>query len=326
MRVWEVRDDLLKLEKIKKPLASDEEGVLKVEYVGICGSDYPKLCNPSLFSIPNNWRPGHEIVASKGGRLYVVDPLIPCGLCPSCFMGNIHLCQELIRIGWDRPGAFAEYIRVPYQNIHDISDFRYPEVGVLVDTAAVAIHALQCSRARRSKRLAVVGLGVLGSITALYARCIGFNVFGYIRNLSKYSKQLAEVLDINVYELSELENGTEEFDIVIDSAVGDTSASLKSALTLVGRGGQVLVLNAYHPGVELDGVSLRDIFGRSLELIGVFSYCKKRKAGDFEEALQFVSSHQEQLKYLLLPPEELGQLNAVLDRRMSGRRAVLYVT
>src|SRR5205085_10209870 len=98
------------------PAAATGEVLIRVEAVGICGSDMhayhgrdPRRVPPLIL--------GHELVGRvlqgpSAGRRVTVNPLSTCGRCAYCVGGRDNLCSHRTMIGMTRPGGFAERIAV----------------------------------------------------------------------------------------------------------------------------------------------------------------------------------------------------------------------
>src|SRR5262249_60180483 len=110
-----------------EPAPGNDEVLVRVEAVGICGSDM------HAYHGHDSRRPpplvlGHEaagIVVSgpdRGARV-AVNPLVPCGVCDWCLEGRPHLCpsRQLLSVP-PRAGAFAELVRVPERNVVKFPD------------------------------------------------------------------------------------------------------------------------------------------------------------------------------------------------------------
>lgn len=320
MRAWEVHDGVLAVRDVPDVAAGPGESVVTVSQAGVCGSDLPKLRAPRCFDLPERWRPGHEIVGTvAGGTLVALDPLVPCGLCEACPDGRTHLCAGLRRIGWDLPGGLAEQVVAPVGNLHSIA----PEdasVAVLADPMAVAIHGLRCSGLGRPGRLAVVGAGTVGLLTAAYGASIGWDVTVVHRGTDLNER--AASVDARLVSLGEATTST-PYDVVVDAASGSSPAPLALALELVRDGGTVVVQNAYHPGVRL-GTPLRDIFRRSVRLVGSFSFCR-RGGNDFGLALAALASSRAVFGPLLVGIGGLEALESTVDRAEERRRLVVHL-
>ncbi len=161
------------------------EALIKVKYVGICGSDLTIYLgkNPRA-KIPVI--PGHEIVGeivdlkgdsalAVGDRVAVV-PTLTCGSCELCKTGRRHLCKTIHFIGIQREGGFAEYVNVPLGNLFRLPDDLSFEKAALVEPVAVAVHAIRLARIQAGDFAAVIGAGPIGLLVALLARHSGCEV------------------------------------------------------------------------------------------------------------------------------------------------------
>jgi len=315
MKAWEIGNGTLGLHDVAPAHPPAGHTVIRVSHTGICGSDVPKLLSPSRFPLPEPWRPGHEIVGTDPTGLSVaVDPLLPCGTCRQCVTGDSHLCPGLRRLGWDLPGGFAEQVVIPATNAHPVPAGADPLRAALADPAAVAIHGLRCNRVGTPGGLAVIGAGTVGLLTALYAYEKGWEVTVVHRDGHAPREALTKPMPATFCSPATLhERGN--FDLVVDAATGADPAPLNLALRLVRDGGTVIVQNAYHPSVRLPA-PLRDLFRRSLRLIGSFSHCR-RHPGDFALALDLLSRHAIRAAQLAACAGGLADLPAVLSERVA---------
>jgi len=323
MKAWEVRNGNLGLHDVSPANPHVNETVVRVSHVGICGSDRPKLLRPTDFSLPEPWRPGHEIVGTNStGCAAAVNPPMPCGKCLQCNTGNIHLCAGLQRLGWNIPGGFAEQVAVPVENVYPLPDGFNPLHATLADPAAVAIHGLRCHTTGEPGQLAVIGAGVVGLLTACYAHEKGWKTTVIHRNNYIPHKTITKMIPATFRSLST--TYLKNFDLVIDAATGTNPTPLNLALYLVRDGGTIIVQNAYHPDVYLP-VPLRDLFRRSIHLIGSFSFCRKEH-DDFTLALNMLHKYGNAVACLVDESGELHNLHTVLINTNRRPKQVLTVS
>ncbi|RAY12942.1 hypothetical protein DPM19_23325 [Actinomadura craniellae] len=314
MKAWEIRASELSLREVEPVPPAEGETMVRVSHTGLCGSDLPKLVHPSGFALPEPWRPGHEIVGTdRTGRAVVVDPLVPCGTCPRCAQGNTHLCSGLRRLGWDLPGGLAEQVVVPTTNTHPLPDGLDRLHAVLTDPAAVAVHGLRCNPIGAPGRLAVIGAGTIGLLTALYAHRQGWEVTIVHRDGRAPRPVVADAVPAAFRSPTTLRTD-ETFGVVVDAATGADPAPLDLALRIVDDGGTIVVQNAYHPGVRLP-TPLRDVFRRSIQVTGSFSHCRRAHPDDFTLALNLLRDHTSQMANLVTEAGRLTDLPTVLCGR-----------
>jgi L-iditol 2-dehydrogenase len=109
---------------------------------------------------------------SAGDRV-TVTPLIPCGRCDYCRIGQSTLCDDYDYYGSRTDGAMAEYVRVKIDNIIKLPlnvDF---EAGAMTDPVAVALHAVKKCNIEPGQRVAVFGLGAIGLLAIQWLKQTG---------------------------------------------------------------------------------------------------------------------------------------------------------
>jgi threonine dehydrogenase-like Zn-dependent dehydrogenase len=156
----------------EKPQVQPGEILLKIRYVGFCGSDLNTFLgkNP-MVKLPVI--PGHEIGAEiaalsagvpdnfKIGMFCTVNPYTNCGCCPSCRNGRPNACQFNQTMGVQRDGAMCEYIAVPWQKV--ITDEAVSARDfALVEPMSVGFHAVARGEVSDLDRVMVIGCGMIG--------------------------------------------------------------------------------------------------------------------------------------------------------------------
>jgi len=156
----------------KMPEVKAGEVLLKIERVGLCGSDLTTFrgLNP-LVTYPRI--PGHEIAATitevsagvpahlKPGLLVTVVPYTTCGKCPSCRAKRPNACQFNQTLGVQRDGALTEFVAVPWQNILHSPQLTAQDYA-LVEPLSVGFHAVERGRVTAADTVAVFGAGMIG--------------------------------------------------------------------------------------------------------------------------------------------------------------------
>lgn len=158
--------------EIEQPSPSAGEVLLKLQYVGFCGSDLSTFrgLNP-LVGYPRV--PGHEIGATieavgddvpaefSVGTNVLVLPYTACGECSSCQQDRPNCCQFNQTLGIQRDGAMAEYATVPWQKLMASSTLSLEGLA-LVEPLTVGFHAAARARVTEADTVAVFGCGAIG--------------------------------------------------------------------------------------------------------------------------------------------------------------------
>jgi threonine dehydrogenase-like Zn-dependent dehydrogenase len=155
------------IETTPEPLATNGEILLKVQMVGLCGSDLNSFrgLNP-LISFPRI--PGHEVCATvvqENGSLpegthVALFPYTSCGECASCRRGRPNACQFNQTLGVQRDGALAEFIVMPPKKLFPAK--LTPMELCLVEPLAVGFHAVARGRVTFDDTVVVFGCGGVG--------------------------------------------------------------------------------------------------------------------------------------------------------------------
>ncbi len=156
----------------EKPAIKAGEVLLKLKYVGFCGSDLTTFLgkNP-MVDYPRI--PGHEISAvieERGsevpenysvGKAVTVIPYSNCGQCPACKSGREYACQFNQTLGVQRDGAMSEYIAVPWQKLLLADGLSAVELA-LIEPLTVGFHAVDRGRVTDADCVLVFGCGMIG--------------------------------------------------------------------------------------------------------------------------------------------------------------------
>jgi threonine dehydrogenase-like Zn-dependent dehydrogenase len=281
----------LEFQDCPEPLPANDEVLIRVGAVGICGSDmhayHGQDSRRPAPLILGHEAAGHVISGGLLGMAVAVNPLVTCGKCEACLGGRVHLCasRELVSMP-PRPGAFAEIVRVPEPNLVPIPDGLDLAKAALTEPLAVSYHAVNhglrhLTRPLSAVRSAILGGGAIGLGCALVlamqgakAICIGEPNPGRRATAGRagpfqcYAPGAAD----------EPEPST--IDLVLD-AVG-SKATREAASRLVRPGGVIIHIGLL-PGSE--GLDIRKITLQEVTFMGTYCYTPL----DFRETLRAIA-------------------------------------
>ncbi len=158
--------------ELEKPEIKSNEVLLKMKYVGFCGSDLNTFLgrNP-MVNMPVI--PGHEVSAViaavgsevpadlKVGMAVTVDPYSNCGHCASCRHERANACEHNETLGVQRNGAMREYLAMPWQKIIPATGLTEKEIA-LIEPMSVGFHAVNRAEVTDIDRVLVIGCGMIG--------------------------------------------------------------------------------------------------------------------------------------------------------------------
>ena len=258
-----------------EPQASPGDALVRVEAVGICGSDMhawhghdPRRVPPIIL--------GHEacgtvIEGPESGRRVVLNPLISCGRCEFCGTGRANLCRKRELIGMRIPGAFAERLAIAAGNLIPVPDGMAPAEAALTEPCATAWHALALAaraswRPLPECRALVIGGGSVGLLGGLILKAWGACEVR-LAETNPLRRKTVAAAGLDAFDPIAAPAGGAGFDLVLD-AVGAT-ATRAAALAAVKPGGVISHVGLQDWAGEFDA---RTLTLSEVTLLGVYTY------------------------------------------------------
>lgn len=256
----------VKLVEREIPLLGKDEILLKINYVGFCGSDLSTFLgkNP-MVDYPRI--PGHEVSASISeigknvpkkfvlGQKVTVVPYTNCGQCSSCKQKKYNACQFNKTLGVQRDGAMTEFISIPWQKVLIDSSLSDHQLA-LVEPITVGFHAVDNAKVTDLDTVLVFGCGMIGSGAIIRANLRGATVIAV--DIDDHKLELAKGLGAHYTINSKSQNLHNELDIISDgngpSVVIEAAGSpktYKSAVEEVGFCGRVVCIGYTNIDVAL---------------------------------------------------------------------------
>ncbi len=258
------------------PEIKDNEVLVKIEHVGLCGSDlhYYEHGRIGDFVVEEPMILGHEAAGKivKVGKdvesldvedLVALEPGITCGKCEFCKSGKYNLCPDVEFLATPPyDGAFVEYIAYPEDMCFKLPEGMDTVEGSLIEPLAVGFHAANQADAQIGETAAILGAGCIGLVTLMSLRARGIKEV-YVSDLIDIRlEKAAEVGAKKVFNAKEVDvvaeimklTNNEGVDIVIETAGSKVTA--KQTADLVKRGGRIVLV-----GMAADPVFAYD-FGK----------------------------------------------------------------
>jgi L-iditol 2-dehydrogenase len=305
------------------PKITDEEVLVKIKRIGICGSDihvYHGLHPNTGYPVTQ----GHEVSGiiekignqihdfSKGDKVTIL-PQIVCGKCYPCTHGLYHICDNLKVMGFQAPGAAAEYFAIKKDDLIKLPDEFTFEQGAMIEPVAVAVAALKKIDKLLHKNIVVLGGGPIGNLTAQVAKARGAKAV-LLTEISEFRRNIAKnigidhVIDPRKTDLAKkIEDifGIEKADVICD-CVG-SSETIIEALRIARKGSTIILVGVYREQAPID---LNTIQNNELTLKGTLMYQKS----DYLDAIQFVYNKKINLEPLITHHYKFKDFNqAYLD-------------
>lgn len=163
-------------------IEKDNDVILKVKSCGVCGSDIPRVMVKGAYKYPITI--GHEFSGEvkevspgvknvKQGDRVTVMPLIPCGKCDYCKVGENIVCDNYDYYGSRIDGAMAEYVRVSAENCLKLPLGVDYEMGSMTDPVAIGLRAVRKCGIEAGQTAVVFGLGAIGYLALQWLKAVG---------------------------------------------------------------------------------------------------------------------------------------------------------
>lgn len=281
----------IEYDEVAVPQIRENEVLVKIEYVGICGSDVHFYEHGRIgdFVVNGKFILGHEsggtvvsvgknVTNLKVGDRVALEPGITCGKCEFCKTGHYNLCPD-VRFFATPPyhGTFCDYVAHPADMC-----FRLPEnvstlEGALVEPLAVGLHANRQAETKLGDTVVILGSGCIGLVTMLSARACGASKIIVVDVLQKrldYAKAMGADHVVNAREqdviqaVNDLTDGRGA-DIVFETA--GNKHTIKQTSFLARRGGKICLVGL----AAEDEISFNfaNVMSKELSIRSVFRYC-----------------------------------------------------
>src|SRR5215217_731475 len=277
------------LEDVPDPIPGPRDVLVRVEAVGICGTDIHVLDGefaPTVFPII----PGHEtsgVVEAVGeevtklapGDQVSVDPTLTCGECSFCSVGRGNLCENWNGAGVARTnGSTAELMVMPVGNVHRLASEVDVALAATIEPLSCAIRGYDLLPRRMGDHYLVYGAGTMGLLMAQLAPRAGAASVTIV-DINERRLETATELGIQHVLTNADDAGREKWDVVID-CTGSIRA-IENALPRVKAGGtfqhfgvapvdataQYSPFRVYRDEISIVGtMAVLNSFGRAVEM------------------------------------------------------------
>jgi threonine 3-dehydrogenase len=263
--------------------------MIRIRKTAICGTDV-HIYNWDAWSqktVPVPMVVGHEyfgVVEKVGAEVEAFAPgdrvsgegHITCGFCRNCRAGRRHLCRHAIGVGVNRPGAFAELLVIPADNVYRIPDGIPDEIAAIFDPYGNATHTA-LSFDLVGEDVLVTGAGPIGIMAAAVARHVGARHV-VVTDVNDYRLALARrmgatrAVNVGREDLRGVmgELGMKEgFDVGLE--MSGNGPAFRQLLEVMNHGGKVALLGIMNGEQAIDwsqvvfkGLVLKGIYGREM--------------------------------------------------------------
>ena len=328
----------MSMQDLPRPVLQPGEVLIKMESVGICGSDVHGFTGESGRRAPGMVM-GHEVVGrivetapdvttpKVGQRVTVFNVLSEHAPTPEEGDPSF-LNKRVVGVNLGTRGAMAEYLAIPSANAIPASEEIAAEVSVLAEPVAVALHGFHrlAEKSIKPHKIVIIGSGTIGLCCLLVAKYLGFQDVTVVDLISD-KLQRAKNFGGNTL-LIEMNSTPDDVagqikeklgvypDLVVD-AVG-VKASFDQAFRMVSEKGNLLLIGNLAKSVELP---LQDLVSKEISLVGTYGFDLKA----FRQGVETLPEFKDQLQTFIEGHCTLEETPEVMTALAKGERKALKI-
>lgn len=283
----------MELQEVPDPVCSDDDNLIEIRSVGICGSDmHAYLGHDERRPAPlilGHEAAGTVIAGPMAGKRVTINPLVTCQKCEACTSGRSNLCanRQIISMA-PREGAFAQRVAMPTRNLVEVPDAISFDHAALAEPLAVCWHAVRLGQEALHNKLSktrclVIGGGAIGVGSALSLRAKGARDIAISEPNAGRRKVLQTLGNFKIYDPKDGHGPPSRYDLIVD-AVG-FSGSRADACTLAKPGAVIVHIGL---GGNDGGLDIRRLTLQEIKFIGTYTYTEQ----DFKDTAQAIFDHQ----------------------------------
>jgi len=323
----------LAIEQAPDPRPKPGEVLVRSDAVGICGSDVHGFTGESGRRKAGMVM-GHEAAGTvmeagpgvanlKPGDRVAVFPTVGCGVCSYCQAGLQHICPDkrILGVNAGRWGAMAEYFTCQAGQAYPLAPGTEPEIGILAEPIAVALHAIRRMDPALGSPLAVVGAGTIGLAVVAVLRDMGH---GPVFALDTLPEKLGLARGFGAIPIDVT---TPDYVAAVKQACGGrrpagvfeavgAAATVRTAYDLCDSGGTIVLIGNLAKEFTLP---LQGVTSNETTLRGSYGFTQK----EFQEGVDFVSRRRADLGVFITGSCSLGETPTVMTQLAKGELKAL---
>lgn len=277
------------MEDVPFPTIKDDEVLIKTHKTSICGTDvhiyqwdaWAQKRVPTPLIIGHEFMGEISVVGRNVKNLHVgqrvtAEGHITCGKCINCQKDLKHLCTNVMGLGYDCSGCFAEYFPMPAENIFPLEDFVSDDLASIFDPFGNAVHTA-LSFNLKDEDVLITGAGPIGIMAAAIAkhqgarRIVITDVIDYRLDLAK-KMGATRTVNVSKENLKDVmkELGM-EYGFTVGLEMSGNAHAFNSMLENMLHGGKIALLGILPPGTSIDWnlvifnmLEIKGIYGREI--------------------------------------------------------------
>lgn len=268
---------------LPKPEIDQDEVLIKVKKVGICGTDvgsyetggpnFPGKIFGHEFS-GEIVEIGQKVKKLKIGNRVTVNPQIPCNECYYCIHHQENMCKlQNYALGTTEDGSMRGFINVKADRVHLLPENVSFEGGAIVEPLSIGLQGIQASSFMVGDTAAVIGAGSIGLFVIQVLRVSGANKIYVLEPVESKRKKAVELGADKAFEPKEWNKIVRLTDKIGPDHIYDCvglSTTVSISLSLIKKGGCITVIGMHDNSYEINNARLITI--NSITIRGTYGY------------------------------------------------------
>ena len=322
----------IRIETVADPVVEPDGIIIKVRACGICGSD--------LHIYKQGGQAGTIFGHEFSGDIVEVGPLVkdlsvgqrvtavgfrPCGKCFWCSQDKPHRCSDLALVGYQLPGALAEYVSIPLarlgRNVFDLPENLSYEVGATVEPLSIALFAVRKAQPKETETALVFGAGIIGLNSIQVLKALGVK---RILASGRRPARLKAALHCGA-SLSVDASGSEVIKSLLKATSGaggdlaiecaGVQETFDQAVELVRGGGRIMLVGIFEKPLTWDPIK---VISKNITLVGCLG-------GNFPGALELLQKGLVDTRPLISHVFPLDRTQEAFQTQLHDQEAIKIV-
>ena len=332
---WLTKKEQIEIRSADVHMPADDEVMVRVEYVGICGSDmhfYETGCF-SKGPIPFPHILGHECAGTvvqvgncvktlRVGDRVAIEPGKPCGECELCKSGRYNLCHDIqFKSVPPYHGVMQDYVTHKASLCFPLPESVSTLEGALIEPFAIGLYAAKRAEVTEGKTVVILGAGCIGMMSIMACKALGAKE---IIAVDIFESRLKKSLEIGASHTvnSQKANALEAISALTQGSMADivfetagSATTLNLAPSICKSGGTIMMVGNVFGNVSFN---FWEVAHREITMKSIYRYCNI-----YPLAIQLVADKKVDLTTIVNDIEDLEQANHAFQQAISDKEHTL---
>jgi len=319
----------IRTETVPDPVCETHGVIIKVKTCGVCGSDLHVYKRDdqagTIFGHEFSGEVvevGSQVAGITAGMRITGAGFRPCGQCFWCQQGKMHRCSAMALLGYQFPGAMAQYVHVPFatlgRSIFPLPEELTYEDGASVEPLSISYFSVNRAQPKENEMIAVIGLGVIGLNAIQILKAMGAGeILVSGRREARLEAARACGADVIIDAAKEnavrvISEATANMGVNTVIECAGTQETFDQSVAIVRGGGKIMLVGIYEEPLRWDPLT---VIAKNISLIGCIG-------GNFPAVIDLLKSGKVNAKRLVTHAFSLDEADEAFRTQLRDRQAI----